>query len=80
MGISSSKTSSNLEHLHIVTYNANNSNSMYNSNIIYNFVNSFENKKSIICIQGLDKRVIDDTDNKFFEFYIINFWHCIFCK
>lgn len=52
MGLKLSKKRKN-DDLHIVTFNYNmTTNSIYNKNILENFIKNFENKKSIICIQG----------------------------
>lgn len=58
----------NTENLHIVTYNATASSTLYNNNIIINFINNFNEKNSILTLQGI---VNDDIINDLNDIYNI---------
>ena len=58
----------NIENLHIVTYNATASSTLYNNNIIINFINNFNEKNSILTLQGI---VNDDIINDLNDIYNI---------
>lgn len=66
MGLNYSKIKK-YSNLHIVTYNYNNNNSNLSNNILLNFINNFENKDVIICLQDINYNINNNKLNNFYS-------------